>query len=278
MSASGRAAGHRALVLVLALAVAAPSAALAAPPAVTWAFPVAPIVGGSNAVELAFDVEGQAARLEVSATGRGAGGDFAALAGAIVERDYASAYPFHLRLALSAPFPASGALELTAVAIASDGSRGPATTHRIVSGASAPGFVGERPITVRRDATGGVLLEVAFAGQVVQGEATLLGVSSQALRAANGNLAQLGSAVPFADERLLVARPRTAAPGRITFSVPTRTTAPIDGVVIADVALLDPFGRKVHASAVEFTRKPREERSRRISRTSSRRFASPSNL
>jgi hypothetical protein len=240
-------------LLAFGLGVALPVATRAAPPSVPWAFPVAPISVGTTTVELAFDTEGQATQLVVSAQGSGAAGSFLALSGAVVDRDYASAYPFHLGLTLTGPFPGDGTLDLQVTAIAPDGSRGPSTSHRIIAGASAPGFTGNHPISVRRDSSGGLLLEVNYAGQAMQAEASLVGVSSQSLRAVNGNLAQLGGAATFANERLLVARPRSSTPGKITFSIPTASRVPIDGVVIADVALVDPFGRRVHSSAVEFT-------------------------
>ena len=154
---------------------------------------------------------------------------------------------------LSAEGEPIGLARLEARPIAPDGTVGATFKQVILARAGTPAFARERPVVVRRDASGKLLLEVSYTGQAAMAEASLTGVSSLALRAVHGNLAQVSPAAMFAYERRLLAYPRADAPGKITFLVPTSADVPLDGVIIADVALRDPFGRAVHTSAVEFT-------------------------
>ncbi|WP_426731099.1 hypothetical protein [Myxococcus faecalis] len=118
---------------------------------------------------------------------------------------------------------------------------------------SPPGF-GVSPVAIRADPTSrGLVLELSYTGQIASAVLSVLGASSLALRTSLGDLSAV-EAEAFVSSRRLVGRPRSSTPGRIQFFIPTVDgTVPPDGVVIADVALQDPFGRTVHTSVVEFT-------------------------
>ncbi len=235
------------------MAALATHAGVGDPPRIAWAYPLVPLAVGDAAVDLGFDVEGQPRQLAVTIRGdSGTGGTFVSLANAVIDRDQAGAVPFHVRIPLAAAFPPDGKLVITAAPISADGTRSPAQTFTFDASAPPPAFA-DPPVSVQPDTSGNIVVQVGYEGAVATGEVSLLGVSAQALRAANGNLREAEPAA-FAVERGLVARPRESAPGKISFVVPRNgRLIPFDGVVIADVALRDPFGRTIHSSAVEFT-------------------------
>ncbi|MET0404151.1 MAG: Ig-like domain-containing protein, partial [Cystobacter sp.] len=238
--------GPLALLLALALPLTAWSAA------VTSVFPVVPLSPGVQAVEVGVEVQGPAQQVLISVSGQSATrGAFASLANAVVERDQAGAIAFHVLVPLSQAFPSDGVLEVVARPVG-EGENTSLTT-RFDASLPPPRF-GKVPVSVRADPTHHLItLELAYEGPVVAAEASVLGASAEELRRVHGSLEDVES-VSFVQSHRVVARPSTATPGRIVFSVPLTTEqVPHDGVVIADVALKDAFGRTVHASAVEFT-------------------------
>ncbi len=241
------------MAMALLTAATAMTALADAAPAVVSTYPVAPFRIGATSLDLAFEVTGQPAQVVFSVTGRSASaGAFAGLTDLVLDRDQASAMPFHALVPLKGPFPGDGVLTVTAQAMGGDGTRSAAATFTFDAAAPAPALP-EDAVKVRLDGAGNVNVEVSFLGGVVQGEASAIGVSSQALRGVHGSLSQAEPAA-FALDRGVVAHPRADAPGKITFVVAgTGKEVPFDGVVIADIAVRDAFGRALHTSAVEFT-------------------------
>ncbi|MHB8876767.1 MAG: Ig-like domain-containing protein, partial [Myxococcaceae bacterium] len=246
---------RRALTLCLIGAIAGlPAGALAqGQPTVASAYPLVPISFSATSVEVGFDVSGPVTQVRVTAAGQSAAaGAFAALNGVIVQRDQAGAIAFHVLVPLTGAFPPDGILDVTAVPLDASGTEGQAHTLRLDARAPPPSAgVG---LSVRTDSTAStILLDVPFAGPVVSGEISLIGASSQELRRVAGNLKD-AEGKAFALARHHTARPLASSAGHLVFAVPVLTSAiPYDGVVIADVALRDAFGRTVHTSAVEFT-------------------------
>ena len=244
--------GHQLRRLAVVATFVAGAATAQQPPSVGAIYPVAPLRIGARSIDVAVDVEGQATQVAISAEGTSASrGKFAAIPELVVDRDQASAVAYHALLPFSAEMPNDGVLVVRARAIGVDGARGAEQTVRFDAAAPALSFA-RTPLAVRVDPAGNLVVEVAYRGTVAAAEASLLGVSARALRAAGGNLHQADAAA-FVVERNAVARARAATPGRLAFVVPTSAPVPFDGVVVADVALRDPFGRVVHASSVEFT-------------------------
>ncbi|HYO69399.1 MAG TPA: Ig-like domain-containing protein, partial [Archangium sp.] len=214
-----------------------------------------PVQTGAQAMELGFEVTGPIPQLVVSIQGTSAKeGTFAAVSGAVVSRDYAGAVPFHLLVPFQKPFPDDGVLEVSARPVGADATAPSAWTVKFDANKPPPSFR-ENPVSVRSvPDQGGILVEVAYTGDVADAELSLIGASGLELRTVHGSLGDAESKA-FALTRRMTASPRSDSPGRIRFFVPTRDSSPIppDGVVIADVSLRDAFGRAVHTSAVEFT-------------------------
>ncbi|HYH99621.1 Ig-like domain-containing protein, partial [Hyalangium sp.] len=236
----------RAALLMLVLPLTAWSAT------VTSAYPVMPLRPGAQTVEVGVEVQGAAEQVLISVSGQSATrGTFASLANVVVDRDLAGAVAFHVLVPLSQPFPADGVLEVVARPVGEG--EGTALTTRFDAAAPPPRF-GRALLRVRADlSTRTITLELSYEGAAVAAEATVLGASAEELRRVHGSLEDV-EPLSFAQARRVLARPSTATPGRISFAVPiTAEQIPHDGVVIADVALKDAFGRTVHTSAVEFT-------------------------
>ncbi|HEX8435509.1 hypothetical protein, partial [Archangium sp.] len=219
------------------------------------AHPIVPIRTGAQAVEIGLEVNGAVSQLVVSVQGTSVtAGSFATVSGAVVTRDYAGAVPFHLLVPFQKPFPADGVLEITARPVLATGSLPPQQVVKFDANKPPPSFR-ESPVSVRSvPEQGGILVEVAYTGDVADAELSLLGASGLELRTVHGSLAD-AEPKAFALTRRMKAHPRSDTPGRVQFFVPSlaSTSIPPDGVVIADVSLRDAFGRAVHTSAVEFT-------------------------
>ncbi|HZI11027.1 MAG TPA: Ig-like domain-containing protein, partial [Myxococcus sp.] len=232
-----------------------PGAVMAqATPSVVSIYPVHALQPGARTVELGFDVEGTASQVVVSVKGTSTStGAFAEVTRAVVSRDRAGAIPFHILVPLSAELPADGRLEITATPVVADDTQ-VTPAQAVLDGRSpAPAFAANAVQVRASQDTGELLVEVAYKGSLARAELTLLGASSQMLRTVKGDMDQ-AEASAFALTRRQVARPRLSTPGKVTFAVPVRTERiPPDGVVVVDVSLVDPYGRAVHTSEVEFT-------------------------
>ncbi|HEX8704184.1 MAG TPA: hypothetical protein VF815_35455, partial [Myxococcaceae bacterium] len=242
--------GGRVACAAALLALALPLTAWAA--TVTSAFPLVPLRTGASAVEVGVEVQGQAEQVLISVTGQSATqGSFASLSDVVVDRDQAGAVAFHVLVPLSQPYPEDGVLEVVARPVG-DG-EGTALTTRFDPAAPAL-RVGRTPLQVRADLEHQTItLELSYEGQAIGAEASVVGASAEELRRVHGSLEDV-EPVSFLQARRVQARPSSANPGRMVFSVPLGTAQiPHDGVVIADVALKDAFGRTLHTSAVEFT-------------------------
>jgi hypothetical protein len=226
----------------------------AAAPQVTAAYPIAPLQIGASSAELGFEVDGSTAKVIVGVSGESASsGSFCRLSGVLLSRDQAGAVAFHALVAFSKPFPSDGVLRVTAEPADAGGAKGAVLAATFDASAPTPSF-GSPALRVRADpgAAGTVVVEVAYSGPAAGAELSLLGVSAEALRKAHGSLSEAEGAA-FVRAKRMAARPRPDSPGRIAFSIPTSAAIPVDGVVIADASLRDPFGRTLHTSAVEFT-------------------------
>src|SRR3972149_5328053 len=90
-------------VLVALLAAMTPAIAeAAASPTVVSVYPVAPFRIGATSLDLAFDVDGQPSQVVFSVIGQsGSTGAFAGLKDLVLDRDQASAMPFHALVPLT---------------------------------------------------------------------------------------------------------------------------------------------------------------------------------
>jgi hypothetical protein len=245
--------GFTACVALAAALAASPDLAHAqSAPNVVSGHPVVPLVLGGMVADVAFEVDAPAARVLLSVDGASAtAGTFAALSGVAVERDDASAVPFHVRIPLNAPFPRDGVLTLSARAVGTGGAVGAEARFQFDASARPVRFA-DAPVRVGVDGTGAITVEVRHEGPVCETHVSLTGASARSFRAVNGNLSDV-EGTAFASASLLVAYPTVGAPERSSFVVPTEGELPFDGVVIVDVAIRDAFGRVSHTSAVEFT-------------------------
>ncbi|HYH97839.1 Ig-like domain-containing protein, partial [Hyalangium sp.] len=242
--------GERVRLCLWVLALVLPLTAWSA--AVTSAFPLVPLRPGASTVEVGVEVQGPAEQVLISVSGQSATeGTFASLSNVVVDRDQAGAVAFHTLVSFSRPFPEDGVLEVVARPVG-DG-EDTALTQRFDATAPPPRF-GPAPLRVRADlANHTITLELAYEGGAIAAEASVVGASAEELRRVHGSLEDV-EPVSFLQARRVLARPSSATPGRIVFAIPlTAEQIPHDGVVIADVALKDAFGRMVHTSAVEFT-------------------------
>ncbi|RKH40976.1 hypothetical protein D7X12_19415, partial [Corallococcus sicarius] len=241
--------------MILALGCAVPGLALAqAVPSVVSIYPLRSVQTGARSVELGFEVDGAASQVAVSLKGTSTTqGVFVDLARVMVSRDQAGAVPFHVLVPLSRAFPADGRLEVSATPVGDEGAQ-VARVQVVLDATLPPPAFAPNPVSARASVdTGQLLVDVAFQGSVARAELTVMGASAALLRTVKGDLAEVESHA-FAVGRRLVAHPRVAAPGHVAFAVPVQGgRIPPDGVVVADVALVDAFGRTVHTSTVEFT-------------------------
>ena len=222
--------------------------------AVRSTFPVVPFRMGATWVEVGFEVDGPADQLVASVTGQSPSlGRFASLSQVVINRDRAGAVPFHVLVPLSQPLPTDGVLEVRARPVGSQaGGEGELVTQ--YDAAAAPPAFAPKPVAVRlQDGGRSLIVDVFFSGPVASATLSLIGVSSEALRRLKGSLHDAqGSSFAFAETTN--GRPAAAEPGHVAFSVPVLIdSVPVDGVVVADVSIRDPFGRALHTSAVEFT-------------------------
>ena len=235
-------------VLILLLATGAQAAS-----EVSNVYPLVPLRAGATAVDLGFAIEGPALQLRVSVQATtAAGATLGGLSDVVVDRDVAGAVPFHLRVPLQEALPADARVQVEATPLGEEGAS--TTSQQFALDAPAPVFPAA-PVRVRTSQDlSSIIVEVTAAGTLASAELTLVGASVEALRRVHGSLSDAES-VAFASVRRLVARPRRASDGRIQFVVPllNGVTLPADGVVVADVAVHDAYGRVAHTSAVEFT-------------------------
>ncbi|HEX4384504.1 MAG TPA: Ig-like domain-containing protein, partial [Myxococcales bacterium] len=221
--------------------------------AVTAVWPVTPLHAGATTADLAFDVAGASDQIVIAANGTSiSNGLFSTVVNLVVNRDRSGPIPFRAQLPLLIAYPADGVLQVTAVAVAADGTQGAPFAARFDPAAGTPAFSGA--MTVQADPAGGaLLLQTGTSGPVAQAQASIVLLSAQQLRAVGGDLGKAQSSA-IINVSGLSARPSASAPNQISFSIPVDLSQlPADGVVIADLTLTDPFGRTVHDSAVEFT-------------------------
>ncbi|MFP2932515.1 Ig-like domain-containing protein, partial [Pyxidicoccus sp. 3LG] len=246
--------GALGVVLAVLVGVAPALAQGQATPSIVSVYPLRPLQAGAGTLELGFEVEGSASQVVVSVRGTSAtAGVFVDVARTVVSRDVAGEVPFHVLVPLSAALPADGRLEISAAPVASEGMQ-VTPVQVVLDGSAPPPAFAPGAVKVRASPDSGELLvDVAYQGTLARVELTLLGASSELLRTVQGDLEE-AEAQSFARVRRRVARPRLATPGKVTFAVPVEAERiPLDGVVVVDVALVDPFDRVVHTSQVEFT-------------------------
>jgi hypothetical protein len=239
-----RAAGAALLVAAL-----APAAARAAS-TVTSIYPVSSL--GADSATLGIDVDGPATQVMLDVTGvSAAAGNFAAVRSLVVSRDPSGSPAFHTTVLLSSTYPADGVLTVTATPLDPDGSSGSPLSVSFDAAADPPS-VSESAAQIRTDASGSILVTVDVSGPVASAELRLMVVAASKLRTLGGSLqkAQADAALALTTA---VARQVASDPEHVTFAVPTGGAAlPGDGLVIGDVAVVDPFGRTVHTSLSEF--------------------------
>lgn len=232
---------RRMLLLVLLAAVAN------AAPSISAISPRQPVRLGATSIDLGVAVEGEATQVEVSITGSSPDGRLVQLSGVTLKPETGAALPFHVLLPLERPFSSGGEFAVTAVGVAPDGTRGSPVTKSFRSTDSGPGFGAP---SVQATPDGRLIVTVPTTGSIAWGESSIVGVSGTALRAAGGNLRQV-SREAFAQQRgvRVYASPVT---GSVQWVLEPQATAPVDGVVVADLVLEDAFGRRVSRSIVEF--------------------------
>ncbi|WP_415835370.1 Ig-like domain-containing protein, partial [Corallococcus soli] len=217
-------------------------------------FPLMPLRPGASALDLGFTTTGGAVtqlRVAVKATSVSQG-VLVDVQDVVVEQDLAGAVPFHVRVPLRRALPPDAVVTVEA-APASGG--GGDVQHASFDLASAPPVLPAG--AVRVNASGDLshlVVRVTVQGPVSHAELTLVGASVEALRRVHGSLSD-AEAVAFASVRRQVARPQAQGSSQVEFVVPLSgdLQVPADGVVVADVAVHDPYGRVVNGSAVEFT-------------------------
>ncbi|NRD46955.1 Ig-like domain-containing protein, partial [Corallococcus exiguus] len=216
-------------------------------------FPLMPLRPGTSALDLGFTTTGVVTQLRVAVKATSATqGTLVDVQDVVVEQDLAGAVPFHVRVPLRRALPPDAVVDIDA-APASGGTGEPQHAHFDLS--SAPPVLPAGSVRVNASADLSHLVVVVTAqGPVSHAELTLVGASVEALRSVHGSLSD-AEAVAFASVRRQVGRPQTQGSSQIQFVVPLLgdVQVPADGVVVADIAVHDPYGRVVNGSAVEFT-------------------------
>ncbi|RKG72878.1 hypothetical protein D7W79_27160, partial [Corallococcus exercitus] len=216
-------------------------------------FPLMPLRPGASALDLGFTTTGVVTQLSVAVKATSATqGTLVDVQDVVVEQDLAGAVPFHVRVPLRRALPPDAVVDIKA-SPASGGTGEPQLAHFDLS--SAPPVLPAGAVRVNASANLSQLVVVVTAqGPVSHAELTLVGASVEALRSVHGSLSD-AEAVAFASVRRQVGRPQAQGSSQVEFVVPLLgdLKVPADGVVVADIAVHDPYGRVVNGSAVEFT-------------------------
>jgi large repetitive protein len=198
----------------------------------------------ATAVDLGFETTGAVEQVKVSLQGQGPLGSFVNLTDLVVAKDLTGTIPFHALFPLSAPLPDGAVLTVTVKPVAADGTTGTAVS-KVFSMSELVRFKGATQVT----AGARLGLSIPFSGSLSMAEVTLVGTSSSALRAVQGNVnAVKGNA--YVNATRVKAVPRLGE-SQVSFVFETYGALPVDAVLIADITLEDAFGRRVHQSLLE---------------------------
>lgn len=207
-----------------------------------------PLRQGATSAALGFEAVGDVARIRVTVSGTSAAGNFAQVNNLIVTRDQRGSLPFHALIPFVQGLPVDAVLTIEAMPLRADGTAGTPST-RVLSrrGSNGPRIRGEPRLSAT---TNELVITVELEGDVAFAEASVLGVGAAELRAVRGNLKDVAGGA-FAASRQQRAYPRSTD-GAVTWTIPFVRSPSIDGLIVADLAIEDAFGRRIQRSVVEF--------------------------